>query len=103
MLVCGGIFPRIIAQFAGVWYGVKYPSQFTRPHIVSPNVSRRGIGGFVNPAADNVQVLIDNTRRSGGYIHFAGIAAQVVMQVDFAAVTKTGYQLAVSCIYSIDI
>src|SRR5260370_6938263 len=63
-------------------YRVKAPSQFARAHIVRPDIARRRRKALRRPAADNQQILIDDSRRGERHRLLRRVAPQVLAQID---------------------
>src|SRR5260370_26302575 len=90
-IICGaaglpGILrPGLIPKFAGMWNGVKRPSQLAGSNVIRANVAGRRGESLRIAAAEDHQILVNDTRagqidrlRSGGF------AAQIFAEVDAA-------------------
>ena len=78
----GALRPRGVPEFARMRNGVEGPAQRARPHVVGANVTRGGRQPLADAAADDHQILVDDSGRRESHALRLRIAAEILAQVD---------------------
>ena len=90
----GVLRPGVVAVLAGTRNGVERPAKPPGADVVGADVAARCRQALGRPAADDVQILVDDARRRQAHRLLLRISAQIEMKIDAAAAPEIGERFA---------